>query len=64
NFIKNLNQPSIEYSLLIFHPNHLMADLPVTPLKQAQRCYDAAKQILGKRIHIGNLGLLGGRLHL
>ncbi|MFX1564242.1 MAG: radical SAM protein, partial [Promethearchaeota archaeon] len=28
NFIKNLNQPSIEYSLLIFHPNHLMAYLP------------------------------------
>lgn len=63
-FIKELNQPSIEYSLLIFHPNHLMADFPVTPLKQAQRCYDAAKKILGKRVHIGNLGLLGGRLHL
>lgn len=62
-FIKELNQPSIEYSLLIFHPQHLMRDLPVTPLAQAQRCYDAAKEHLDK-VHIGNLGLLGGRLRL
>ncbi len=60
-FIKELNQPSIEYSLLIFHPQHLMRDLPVTPLAQAQRCYDAAKEHLDK-VHVGNLGLLGGRL--
>ncbi|MFX1490765.1 MAG: radical SAM protein [Promethearchaeota archaeon] len=63
-FIKELNQPSIEYSLLIFHPCHLMSDLPVTPLEQAQRCYDAVKQELGKRPHIGNINLLSGRLHL
>jgi pyruvate formate lyase activating enzyme len=62
-FIKELNQPSIEYSLLIFHPQHLMRDLPVTPLEQAQRCYDTAKEHLDK-VHIGNLGLLGGRLRL
>ena len=62
-FIKSLNRPTLEYSLLIFHPNHLMADLPVTPLRQAQRCYDAAKRYL-TRVHVGNLGLLGGRLHL
>ncbi|MFX0169255.1 MAG: radical SAM protein [Candidatus Hodarchaeota archaeon] len=63
-FIKELNQPSIEYSLLIFHPQHLMKDLPVTPLHQAQRCYDAAKSELGKRPHVGNLGLLAGKLRL
>ncbi len=63
-FLKNLNQPSIEYSLLIFHPRHLMRDLPVTPLDQAQRCYDAVKSELGKPPHIGNIGLLGGRLQL
>jgi pyruvate formate lyase activating enzyme len=62
-FIKELNQPAIEYSLLIFHPQHLMRDLPVTPLAQAQRCYDAAKKYLDK-VHIGNLGLLGGKLRL
>lgn len=60
-FIKELNQPSIEYSLLIFHPQHLMGDLPVTPLVQAQRCYDAAKEHLDK-VHVGNLGLLDGKL--
>ena len=63
-FLKNLNQPSIEYSLLIFHPRHLMRDLPITPLDQAQRCYDAVKQELGRAPHIGNIGLLGGRLRL
>ncbi|MFX1564598.1 MAG: radical SAM protein [Promethearchaeota archaeon] len=63
-FLKNLNQPSIEYSLLIFHPHHLMRDLPVTPLKQVQRCYNAAKQVLGKPPHVGNIGLLNGRLEL
>ena len=62
-FIKELNQPSIEYSRLIFHPQHLMRDLPVTPLAQAQRCYDAAKERLDK-VHIGNLALLNGRLRL
>ncbi len=63
-FLKDLNQPSIEYSLLIFHPRHLMRDLTFTPLKQAQRCYDAVKRELGKPPHIGNIGLLGGRLQL
>jgi len=62
-FMKELNQPSIEYSLLIFHPQHLMRDLPITPLAQAQRCYDAAKEHLEK-VNVGNLGLLGGRLCL
>jgi pyruvate formate lyase activating enzyme len=60
-FLKDLNRPTLEYSLLVFFPKHLMTDLPVTPLQQAQRCYDAAKKYL-KRVHVGNLGLLGGRL--
>jgi len=63
-FLKALNEPSIEYSLLIFHPRHLMRDLPVTPLDQAQRCYNAVKRELGKPPHVGNIGLLGGRLQL
>jgi pyruvate formate lyase activating enzyme len=62
-FLKSLNQPTLEYSLLIFYPKHLMTDLPVTPLEQAQRCYDAAKRYL-KKVHVGNLGLLGDTLRL
>jgi len=62
-FISSLGRPNIEYSLLVFHPDHLMADLPVTPIEQAQRCYDAAKRHLDK-VHVGNLGLLGGCLRL
>ena len=63
-FLKELNQPSIEYSLLIFHPQHLMKDLPNTPLHQVQRCYDAVKRELGKPPNIGNLHLLAGKLKL
>ena len=62
-FLENLNRPTLEYSLLVFYPKHLMADLPVTPLRQVQRCYDAAKQHM-KRVHVGNQGLLRGRLSL
>ncbi len=64
HFLKDLDRPSIEYSLLIFHPDHLMTDLPVTPLDQVQRCFDIVKKVLGKRPHIGNLGLLQGQLRL
>jgi pyruvate formate lyase activating enzyme len=63
-FIKELNEPTIEYSLLVFHPRHLMKDLPATPLQQVQRCYDVVKKVLGKPPHVGNLGLLAGRLKL
>jgi pyruvate formate lyase activating enzyme len=63
-FLKELNEPAIEYSLLVFHPRHLMKDLPVTPLRQVQRCYDAVKRELGKPPNVGNLGLLAGTLKL
>ncbi len=63
-FLKSLNQPSIEYSLLVFHPRHLMQDLPTTPLDQAQRCYDAVKRELGRPPHVGNMWLLKGKLQL
>jgi len=52
--------PSIPYSLLVFHPAHLMRDLPVTPLSQAVECYRAARGHL-ERVHVGNLHLLGMR---
>jgi len=56
-FIADLD-PSIPYGLLVFHPAHLMRDLPVTPLRQAAECYRAARRYL-ERVNVGNLHLLG-----
>ncbi len=56
-FIATIN-PEIPYSLLIFHPDFYMYDLPVTPRKQMEECYKAASKFL-KQVHIGNLELLG-----
>lgn len=50
---------SIPYSLLIFHGAFAMLDLPITPLEQAIRCYKAAREAGLKRVHVGNLHLLG-----
>ncbi len=55
-FIANLSD-EIPYSLLIFHPDYRLYDLPVTPRKQVERCYSVAKKYL-KRVHIGNKFLL------
>jgi len=56
-FISNIDR-KIPYSLLIFHPDFAMPDLPVTSFEQAARCYRAARKFLEK-VHIGNLNLLG-----
>lgn len=48
----------IPYSLLVFHPDFLMRDLPITPLDQVLRCYKVAREHL-ERVNIGNLHLLG-----
>jgi len=56
-FIASLD-PEIPYSLLIFHPDYLMSDMTITPRKQVERCYQAAKKHL-KRVNIGNIALLG-----
>lgn len=56
-FIAKLN-PEIPYSLLIFHGDLAMRDLPPTPLAQAVRCYKAAKVVGLKNVHVGNLHLL------
>jgi len=52
--------PSIPYSLLVFHPHFLMDDLPVTPRSQVAACLEAARQAGLERVHVGNLHLLGG----
>lgn len=51
------NNEDIPYSLLVFHPDFLMNDLPVTPRKQAEECYHEARRHL-KRVNIGNIHLL------
>lgn len=56
-FIASLN-PDIPYSLLGFHPQFFMADLPVTTKDHARRCLDAAQQAGLRRLNIGNLRLL------
>jgi len=55
-FLADLN-PDIPYSLLVFHPDYAMRDLPVTPPKHVRRCYEVASKHL-RRVHIGNLTLL------
>ncbi len=55
-FIASINN-EIPYSLLVFHPDYRLSDLPVTPRKQVFACYEAAKKHL-KRVNIGNLHLL------
>jgi pyruvate formate lyase activating enzyme len=56
-FIANLN-PEIPYSLLVFHPDFYMRDLPITPREQVKHCYEAAKKYLDN-VNIGNQQLLG-----
>ena len=56
-FLAGLN-PHIPYSLLAFHPDFSMPDLPATPRKTAEACLDAAKRAGLRRIHIGNMHLL------
>ena len=60
-FIAALN-PEIPYSLLIFHGDFAMADLPITPLEQALRCYRAAVEAGLRMVNVGNLHLLGLRM--
>ena len=57
-FIESLN-PEIPYSLLAFHPDYKMTDLPASSRKQAQECLDAARRVGLKRVRVGNIHLLG-----
>jgi pyruvate formate lyase activating enzyme len=55
-FISNLD-PDIPYSLLVFHPDYLLTDLPVTPRSQVDECFAEASRHL-TRVNLGNLPLL------
>lgn len=50
--------PGIPYSLLAFHPQFAMSDLPVTSRKLAEECLEAALGAGLMRVHIGNIHLL------
>ena len=56
-FIASIN-PDIPYSLLVFHPDFYMRDMPITPKEQVLKCYEAAKKYLNK-VNIGNKQFLG-----
>ncbi len=58
-FLADLDR-EIPYSLLVFHPDFMMTDLPVTPYRQVEDCYRASTKHL-KRVNVGNLASLGIR---
>ena len=57
-FIASLDR-SIPYSLLGFHPDFLMPDLPRTSRRHAEECRQAALAAGLERVHIGNVHVLG-----
>jgi pyruvate formate lyase activating enzyme len=57
-FIAGLD-PSTPYSLLAFHPDFAMQDLPTTSRAQAQRCLETARAAGLRRVRVGNIHLLG-----
>ncbi len=57
SFLADLD-PYIPYSLLVFHPDYLLRDLPVTDSSQLLRCLNSARRYL-KRVNVGNIELIG-----
>jgi pyruvate formate lyase activating enzyme len=57
-FIADLN-PEIPYTLLAFYPHFHLQDLPTTSRNHALRCKEIAEKAGLKRVHLGNLHLLG-----
>jgi pyruvate formate lyase activating enzyme len=57
-YIAGLN-PEIPYSLLAFYPHFYLQDLPTTSRTHAMRCKEMAERAGLRRVHIGNVHLLG-----
>ncbi len=57
-FIASLN-PEIPYSLLAFHPDYMMTDLPPTSIRHAKKALEAAREAGLKKVSLGNAWLLG-----
>jgi pyruvate formate lyase activating enzyme len=55
-FIASVN-PSIPYSLLAFHPQFYMSDMPMTPIGLAKKCLDAAQESGLQNVRLGNVHL-------
>lgn len=58
-FIAAIN-PAIPYSLLDFHPQFYLPDLPRTSRGHALRCLQAAREAGLANVRIGNIHLLSG----
>jgi pyruvate formate lyase activating enzyme len=56
-FIASLDSET-PYSLLAFHPDFCMSDLPVTSRAEAERCMEAALSAGLKNVHLGNAHVL------
>jgi pyruvate formate lyase activating enzyme len=56
-FIADID-PDIPYSLLAFHPQFLMTDLPLTSRRHAHEAESAARSAGLNRVRIGNIHLL------
>jgi pyruvate formate lyase activating enzyme len=56
-FIASIN-PNIPYSLLAFHPQFFMSDLPLTSKSLADDCRKAAEDSGLKEVRLGNVHLL------
>lgn len=56
-YIAKIN-PDVPYSLLAFHPDYAMSDLPTTSRRQAEECLEAALDAGLTRVRIGNAHLL------
>jgi pyruvate formate lyase activating enzyme len=56
-FIADLN-PDIPYSLLAFHPQFFMSDMPVTSKTLANQCLQAARDSGLNNVRLGNVHLL------
>ncbi len=57
SFISSLD-PSIPWTLLAFHPDFHMRDLPTTPRTYALKCLEIAREAGMRNVHIGNVHLL------
>ena len=57
SFIASVD-PNIPYSLLAFHPDFLMMDLPTTSFQEAERCLQVAEAAGLRHVRVGNTHLL------
>lgn len=50
--------PEIPYSILCFHPNHFMKDMPLLKKEQVQKCIDEIEKAGIKNYNVGNRHLI------